>query len=666
MITVIGENGQPEFEAAETLRDLFVASWPFIKNDPDSSVIILSGVQCHGQSPRDLDLVLLVRLAERRQFQLRFNPDPRAEQNGKTPTARVESLCVVIEVKDHDPRYVKFRGTSVEVAYGNGSVLEWKSATHQSERQKYSLKNYLDVHTGRSPWIVNLIWLRNVPSKNSPQGPSNILPSKFILNGLLNRIAETSRLTRDGNEFVLTSTPLGDEIPLQAAADFLTLKIEPTTLDRRRMDRIVGAAVENAWLDEAHPRQLVFRGRGGTGKTMLLLQLAWNLHKKKGRKVLFLTFNHALVSDLRRLMTLLGIDDDISAKRFEIRTVHSFFHRLLLGLGFIKEKDKFLERYEELKNSALHYLEEGALAPGDFKGLCQSDPETFEWDRILVDEGQDWPQNEMALLRLLYGTSQLIVADGVDQLVRQDSNCDWLFGLGRDDYQILHLEEALRMKRNLASFANALAYALGLAGWRVQPTEDASGGRVIVVEGDYFAANGLHARLVSDSARLGNEPVDMLACVPPSMVIKDGERRGLTVHSGFQSLGQEIWNGTEAGTRSGTYPLSSSQLRVVQYDSCRGLEGWTCVNFALDDFFDHKACLWTAPADQVTPSTQDAAVRSRLYAARWVMIPLTRAMDTLVIQINRSDSFLGSMLRQVARGPCNDYVEWIRPLNPIS
>ena len=622
-------------------------------------MIILCGVQCHGQSPKDLDLVLLAQLPARPRFQPRFNPDHNAGENATTPRTIVESLCVVIEVKDHDGRSVRFRGTDVEVAYGKGGNREWKSATYQNERQKYSLKNYLDAHTACSPWIANLVWLRNVPCRDIPRGPNNILPAKFTLNGLLNWVAETSRPVRDGHEFVLTATRLGDQLPLQAAVDFLTAKVEPTSLDRRRMDRIVGGSVEDAWLDESRPRQLVFRGRGGTGKTMLLLQLAWRLHNERGRKVLFLTYNHALVADLRRLMTLLGIDGDISVARFEVRTAHSFFHAVLVRLGIITEKEAFLERYEEWKDSALQYLEAGALAPGDIEALRKDDPETFDWDRILVDEGQDWPHNEMALLRRLHGASRLIIADGVDQLVRQDRNCDWLAGLRGDEYQVLHLDSGLRMKRNLASFANAIASALGLVGWHVRPSEEANGGRVIVVEGDYFASPSLHARLIQEAAQLGNEPVDMLACVPPSMVSKDGEHCSIAVEPGFQAISQKIWNGTDAGVRSNTYPLSSAQLRVVQYESCRGLEGWTCLNFGLDDFFDHKARIWSPSLGQAGGSPQDQAVRARLYAARWIMIPLTRAMDTVVIQIIQRSSFLGEVLRNVAAGPCKDYVEWI-------
>lgn len=203
----------------------------------------------------------------------------------------------------------------------------------------------------------------------------------------------------------------------------------------------------------------------------------------------------------------------------------------------------------------------------------------------------------MNLLRRLHGSPNLIIADGIDQLVRQDQNCDWLEGMHVNEYQVVHLQAGLRMKRNLAAFANAFASALGLAGWQVHPSEDATGGRVIIVEGDYFAVPGLHIRLKAEAAALGNEPVDMLACVPPSMVLKHGEQRTLSIAPHFAGLAQNIWNGTEVGIRSNSYPLSAKQLRVVQYDSCRGLEGWTCLHFGFDSFFDHKASLWTPPAN---------------------------------------------------------------------
>jgi hypothetical protein len=266
MITIIGSRGTPEYAAAEEIGAKFRHAWPWIENDSNSIVVLICQVQCHGQTPRDLDLVLIAHLPQRPQFQPRFNPDPKSDINTNTPTAVVESLCVVIEVKDHDSRSVRFLGTDVEVSYDNHGTREWRSATFQNEGQKYSLKNYLTAHTGGSPWIANLIWLRNVVGKDVPRGPSNILPAKFTLNGLLNWIAENTRLVRDGDALVLTATRIDEQTSLQSAVKFLTAKIAPTPLDRRRMDRIVGASVEAAWLDETNLRQLIFRGRGGSDR----------------------------------------------------------------------------------------------------------------------------------------------------------------------------------------------------------------------------------------------------------------------------------------------------------------------------------------------------------------------------------------------------------------
>ena len=242
-----------------------MASW--LVNDPENDVVLVVGVQCHGQTPRDLDVVLLARLPARPQFQPRFQPDRNAGEHLPTPAVRVESRCVGFEVKDHDPRGIKIRGTEVEVAYTkpNGRV-EWKNASQQSEQQKYSLKNYLEAHVDCSPWVVNLVWLRGVDGRELPRGTSNILPSKFTLNGLLNWAAENGRLARDGDEFILSANRPGDIFPIKAATSFLTTRIDPTPLDRIRMDRIVKSSLNKQWLDSCGSKQIVFADMAGREK----------------------------------------------------------------------------------------------------------------------------------------------------------------------------------------------------------------------------------------------------------------------------------------------------------------------------------------------------------------------------------------------------------------
>jgi hypothetical protein len=54
------------------------------------------------------------------------------------------------------------------------------------------------------------------------------------------------------------------------------------------------------------------------------------------------------------------------------------------------------------------------------------------------------------------------------------------------------------------------------------------------------------------------------------------------------------------------------------------------------------------------------------FIARWMMIPLTRALDTLVIEIRDPQSVIADVLRAAAgESECKDIVEW-RQLQPAS
>ena len=51
--------------------------------------------------------------------------------------------------------------------------------------------------------------------------------------------------------------------------------------------------------------------------------------------------------------------------------------------------------------------------------------------------------------------------------------------------------------------------------------------------------------------------------------------------------GYSVWDGVDPDTRH-SFPKNIEQLRVVQYESCRGLEGWTVVNLSFDEFYNVK------------------------------------------------------------------------------
>ena len=62
---------------------------------------------------------------------------------------------------------------------------------------------------------------------------------------------------------------------------------------------------------------------------------------------------------------------------------------------------------------------------------------------------------------------------------------------------------------------------LGLPEWDLEPNFEANGGRVFIVEGDLSRQTALFDQLCADAAKLGNYPIDLLACVPPSLVLTE-------------------------------------------------------------------------------------------------------------------------------------------------
>lgn len=132
-------------------------------------------------------------------------------------------------------------------------------------------------------------------------------------------------------------------------------------------------------------------------------------------------------------------------------------------------------------------------------------------------------------------------------------------------------------------------------------------------------------------AALGNYPVDLLACVPPSLVNHDhGEAFSLPGRRLVES-GKAVSDASAVDVRA-HFPTDRDALRIVQYDSCRGLEGWTVINYGFDDFWTCKHQQWLDSPQEPGGLFDTPEERAAAFASRWAMIPLTRAMDTLVVK----------------------------------
>ncbi len=661
MIKIFGNDQRPEYTAAVTIANLADNAWPWLKKDDDSFLYLVPSVQCHGQNPKDIDIVLLGYFSDQKAS--KFSPHGLLTlTNGAsiaTSKVNVQSLCLTIEVKDHSPETVRFVGSRVDVAYTSRGEKRWHSATDQSHSQLYSFLNYLKSRGVKyPPRVTNLIWLRNVSGHELPAPPHNILHSKITWNGLLHTAASSSQITGCEGNYVFSALNRRD-YDLEAVVQVLTEELLPTALDRKKMDAMVGSPKKYDWYQYVGKKQVIFHGHGGTGKTMVLLQVA-NTACNEGQRVLILTYNNALVADLRRLMSLAGVSDDIASGTIKVQTVHSFFSSLLKDAGIIKHNEgNFYENYfknlEFLKewlpiNNTVVVTEENHISEISIQ---------LEWDLILIDEGQDWPELERDVLRLAYDNFRLVVVDGIDQLIRGQEPCDWRNGLKGDQYVNVDLKSGLRMKRNLAFFANSIALKMGLSGWSLLENKEALGGRIIIVEGSYFDHPELHDSIIINAKNLHNEPVDILACVPPSLANKSDkdDYQVSKVAHGFQSLSQSIWDGTDNEIRK-TYPTKLEQLRVVQYDSCRGLEGWVTLNLGLDEFYQWKYNSWESTEETEPGIFEDDVRAAERFVARWIMIALTRAIDTIVIEVSFGPSILKNYLSELHKGSCSDFIEW--------
>jgi hypothetical protein len=647
MITIQGPPDTDEHRQAQRLRDLIVSAWPGIVEAQWDTVQIVTSVKCYGQKVVDIDMVVFVHCAEWGDYPVQaINPEHRP--------LYAQSLCLVIELKGHQPDRIYFEGTDLYVRYRDKS----HAASQQSFDQQVSLRNYLSANGITPPYVVNLIWLYNTPEHLIPTNISNIFGADATWDTVLQRVQQNSQPWRDNRQHAWLLRAAGkhynDQSILQAG-DLLTRKLEPSPLDRAKMETITRRVLaEQQYADKMGEQLLIFRGRGGTGKTVRLLQLANQLYQERGDRVLILSYNIALVSDLRRLLHIMDITEGVAERSIVVRTVHSFMGYLLSVLGTIDETIDFYEHYDTFKANALDMID--SASRHELQAFLDDRPDILDWDYVLIDEAQDWPTDERDILYHLYGHTRFVLADGVDQFVRGDQKTNWRERVPRRESQIVTLQKSLRLKSGLATFAQAVAQQLGLKEWQVDPNTDVYGGHIIIIQGDYDHA--LHTELLTRHQATGNQPIDMLFCIPPTLMVHPAQHgAGLsTIGEHLTSWGYQVWDGTARDVRH-AYPLTLDAFRIVQYDSCRGLEGWTVVNLALDALYDHKQQHYE-PFDP-REMFFDPHVEAHRYAARWLMIPLTRAIDTLVIQVNAADHPVTEALR-AATAACQDMmtVEW--------
>ena len=647
----------PNSEAhnAELFRAALVASEPKLDH-PDITADILFGLPLPG---RQLDIVMLYHDARPPHLQL------------ATPSGvPIHSFVLVLEVKQHSPELIRWQGSKLEVRYGQ----QWHDASHQCDAQMWALKAYQkSAYWGRNrrseTFVQRAIWLPRAPRRAFSQVPAeSSVPAYFAeleWHSLVENFSSNVHF-EPGKKSIrtLVDDPNHPKYhSLETLRDCLAHEVRPTRLDLRRVDALTQTrfdAEKTAYIQNLGTGLLVLRGRGGTGKTFALLQIALHL-ARQGKTTLLLTYNHGLIADISRALRIVGDKHRDISSLPSIQTRYAFIQDAFIRV-FGLDAEKQVREIDDIEAR-----EEYRLA----RLMNHAETIASEYDFVLVDEGQDWAEEQRDFLYRLFGPERVIVADGVDQFVGQ-ARCDW--DRGAVPINRRHrLKASRRTKGATCQTVAEIARELGLIDWDLEPDPDTFGGRfTVIVEADAQKAVRRGLELIGNDQRDDKavKAVDNLICLPSEKMAKGVSYASLFDRS-VEAAARDSWRGFLGDDRR-NYPQRETQLRAVQYSSCRGMEGWSTLCLGLDLFYDFQRRNARIDVKQLeislrerdgllyTPQVLEQALERevRLFAINWLMIPLTRSIDHLVVHLADEQSELGKILSRVSeRFP--GAIEWL-------
>lgn len=643
-----------EYQAALALRDMLQKSFDSHIN---GKIGIAYGLTLYGQATRDIDILLFGEF-ENYILSSFYTNDPKYSRRNLS----VDNFCIAIELKEHPFDRVRVDSTHINVKYQS----KWKDATEQNEKQRYSCSSYLKVETGNDIYTTNFIWLKSLTKEqlDSISGNNGVgaLSANFSFKDIVNIIKnQGAHIVWDNADrcYHMASCAINDFY--QAIANSLFKEKEPISGLTRRKLEILNQRNINDNIGVEENKLNILKGRAGTGKTFHLIQSALNLaNEESGKRCLILTYNHALVSDIQRLLHFMEIPDGIDNYTIQIQTLHSFFIRIMNSLGISTNTivgDRFEREYKNSLFELLDYVTK-LMDDRDIKILKDENDFAIDWDYIFVDEAQDWMDAEKDILFKIYGRENIVVADGVDQFVRANHHLQW--GRG-GEVSWTKLQVGMRQKTNLVNFVNSFAYRMGID-WKIKKSnlEQWAGGEIIIVK-DYNST--LHGTLLERCKKAGGDSYDLLFLIPYQMVpgAKVGNEITPISLETWRSAGIKLFNGTKRNERARygeQYSTKTDECRLYQYDSCRGLEGWATVCFKFDILVQNKFDLANDMdfEDSITLCSQEDLISQYVY--KWSLIPLTRPVDTLVITLHNPNSEIGKVLKEMSENECSDFMTW--------
>ena len=611
-----------ESDAAIKLKQNLENSIP---KDVEGEILIFTNLTLHGQSTRDVD-ILVAGALKNCKFPISNNADHKVYY--------VNDFCSVIELKEHESKYIVPKGTDIYVTYNNGHK---KNATNQNENQKYSFIKYFERRYGYQPRTSNFLWLKSLnksqlASIKNGQNDVGALSNEFTFSEMMQIFVSQ----QDTSMYYYS--PENKRFLVDISQLLAEARPVPQGLTAKTFNKLIQQRVQRSLETLSIGKDLtVFSGKAGTGKTFFLLQTALKLSTAdEPHYCLLLSYNHALVSDIRRLLNFIIDKENYDPETIGISTMYRYFNNLIRTV----DPDNIIT-YDDSEDTVNKKL-------NDLLGLISTCEEEDlaclrqEWEYILIDEAQDWTDTELEIIIKLYGKEHVIAADGINQFIK----CGKKQHFGKKNNRI-KLGTSLRQETNLVKFVNAYIDAVKLQNTGLKDN-NMNGGEVIIT-GKY--SDTLHADLLNECINdLGGCCYDMLFLVPSSMVVNKAFKH----KQSFEKANIHIFDGTNPVLRE-QYTTNLDECRLYHYESCRGLESLITVCLNFDELIQEKMKHYVDNPDPNILNTYEQRRHDFVYT--WSLMPITRPVAKLVIVLKDKNSEVGQILFDI-HTRYSDIVKW--------
>lgn len=297
---------------------------------------------------------------------------------------------------------------------------------------------------------------------------------------------------------------------------------------------------------------------------------------------------------------------------------------------------------------------------------------SLEWSIIFIDEAQDCEQYEKEILYLSRGFENVVVASGgKEQLIRSSGVRDWSQSWGKkiSTNYTKAKRTTYRQKENIVNFVNVLAENYEIEMKLKSHIATKGVGKIILDiradDGSKFNCTQIDELLKYGKYNGCSAYESLMILVTPNYVVNTSETKtfkvGVTDHVKEVKLktgkalktndcfnDNEIWSGVGENKSELEVPFHN-QIRILPYDSCRGLEAWTVMCMDLDGFIKMKLMSEDAKSYLEGDLYYNDEERKQKYVLTWLLMAFTRPMDTLYLDLRNSRTSISKKIIQICR-----------------